>query len=73
MTAQNFSQALGDAGFRHGEEAAAGVTSASGVWKGMSIALGALALVFAALLLRPEPPERQDMGMGELGGRLDFR
>ncbi len=58
-TAQDFSEALGDAGFRHGEEAA-GVAASAGPWKAATVALGALAILATAFgawsLLRPEPP-----------------
>ena len=60
-TAQDFSQALSDPGFRHGEEAAVGVAVGRGQWTPLAMALGALALVFALgfgwSLLRPEPPQ----------------
>ena len=59
-TAHEFSQALGDAGFRHGEEAAAGVGAARGLWNPLQIATTAVALVLALALgwslLRSEPP-----------------
>ena len=60
-TAQEFSQALGDAGFRHGEEPEAEVAVRTGPWKGLSLALGGLAALFAITttwsLFRPEPPQ----------------
>ena len=58
-TAQDFSQALGDAGFRHGEAAGVGVASPSGPWKIVSGALAAVAIAASSVaawsLLRPEP------------------
>ncbi len=60
-TAQDFSQALGDAGFRHGEEAADSVVAGGGLWKPLAMAGNALALVLAVglgwSLLRLDPPE----------------
>ena len=44
--AQEFARALADAGFRHGEEVAASMAGGGGPWKEVSMALGALALVF---------------------------
>jgi serine/threonine-protein kinase len=59
--AQELAKALGDPGFRHGEELAAGTASARGQWNPLSMATGALALVFGVVLawslLRPEPPK----------------
>ena len=59
--AQGLAKALADPSFRHGEEAAEAVAAAKGPWKGLSMALGAVALVsILALgwsLLRPEPPQ----------------
>ena len=58
--AQDFSQALGDAGFRHGEEAFHGVPAGAGPWRSVSIAVSGVALVLALTLgwslLQPEPP-----------------
>ena len=63
--AQEFARALGDAGFRHGEEVAAAVGAARGQWTPLAMALGALALIstvgFGWALLRsalPAPVER---------------
>ena len=57
--AQEFARALGDAGFRHGELAVAGVAGV-GPWKRLTVAFAAVAGVFALAfgwaLLRPEPP-----------------
>ncbi len=59
--AQEFAKALADQGFRHGDEAAGGVTVGRGLWNPLSMGLGALALVFASgfgwSLLRPAPPQ----------------
>ncbi len=60
--AQDFAQALGDAGFRHGavEPEAVAVAVASGPWKRLTFAMtgvaAALALAFGWSLLRPEAP-----------------
>ncbi len=77
-TAQDFSQALGDAGFRHGEEAAAGIATTVRLWNPLSMVLGVSTLVATLalgwLLLRPEPVQpvsRQVLstrGWGGLGG-----
>ena len=60
-TAQEFARALGDAGFRHGEEVGARVAEGASLWNPLSIGLGAstlvLALVLAWLVLRPPPPQ----------------
>ena len=60
-SAQEFSKALGDPGFRHGEEVVAGVASGTGVWSTSFTAVAGLALVLAVglgwSLLRPEPPQ----------------
>ena len=74
-SAQDFSQALGDRGFRHGEEVASGVVTGLGLWNPLSIPATALALVFAVTtawsLLRPEPPrpvQRQVLGTQDWAG-----
>ena len=58
--AQDFAKALADPGFRHGEEAAAGVALGRGQWTGLAVAVTGLAVVLALALgwslLRPEPP-----------------
>jgi Tol biopolymer transport system component len=60
--AQDFSKALGDPGFRHGEEIAAGMTAGRGPWKPLALGLGALAVVFGVgfgwSIFGPEAPER---------------
>ena len=43
--AKDFANALADPGFRHGEEAAAGLAAGAGPWKRVSMALGAVAIV----------------------------
>ncbi len=56
-TAQEFSKALGDAAFRHGEEAGVGVVERRGQWTPVAIAATAVAVVAVGWsLLRPEPP-----------------
>ena len=60
-TAQDFSQALGDAGFRHGDLVAVEGTPDASPWNrlttvGWSVATVAI-LAFGWLLLRPEPPQ----------------
>ncbi|MEE8147063.1 MAG: protein kinase, partial [Longimicrobiales bacterium] len=58
--AREFAKALADPGFRHGEEAEAGVGAGVGPWRGLSMALGTLALLSTAglgwLLIRPAAP-----------------
>ena len=58
--AQDFARALADRGFRHGEEALAGVAG-GGPWNRLTVATTAAAAVFALTLgwslLRPEPPQ----------------
>ena len=60
-TAQDFSRALSDSVFRHGEEVVAGVASGAGVWNTSFTAVAGLALVFAIgfawSLLRPGPQQ----------------
>ena len=60
-TVQEFAKALTDSGFRHGEEAAAGVMAGRGQWTPLSISLGVLAITASAVaawsLLRPEAPQ----------------
>ena len=60
-SAQEFARALGDPGFRHGEEIAAAVGAARGQRTPLSMALGALALIsmvgFGWSLLRTGPPQ----------------
>ena len=60
-SAQDFQKALTDSSFRHGDEPTAGVAVGVGPWKGLSIALGAVAVVsilgLGWSLLRPEPPQ----------------
>ena len=62
--AQEFAKALADRGFRHGEEALAGIAGSVRPWTRMTVILAAVAGLFApstvALgwsLLRPEPPQ----------------
>ena len=59
-TAQDFSRALGDAGFRHGQEAGEGVAVSSGQWTPLAkVAVGVAVLTtlgFGWSLLRPVPP-----------------
>ena len=58
-SAQDFVRALGDVGFRYGEEVATGAGAGRGLWNPLSMGLGALALVFGMVagwsLLRPVP------------------
>ena len=58
--AQEFARALGDAGFRHGEEALAGVAIGVGPWNRLTVVMTALfavtALTLGWSLLRPVPP-----------------
>jgi len=60
-SAQDFSRALANPAFRYGVGVAAGVGAAGGPWNRVSIAMAALAGVFALstawLALRPGPPE----------------
>ena len=63
--AQEFARALGDAGFRHGDVAAAGVAVGVGPWNRLTIAFagvaGLLALTLGWLVLKPDfsaPVER---------------
>jgi len=60
-SAQDLSRALTNPAFRYGVGAAAGVGAATGPWNRVSIAMAALAGVFALstawLALRPGPPE----------------
>ena len=55
-SAQEFSQALGDSGFRHGEEAALGVSIGRGQWSRLTTigwsAAALMALVLGWSLLR---------------------
>ena len=59
--ARDFAKALGDSGFRHGDEVTAGVVAGAGLWNPLSIAATAVALLLAVgfgwSLLRPEPPQ----------------
>ena len=48
--ARDFAKALSDPGFRHGDQAAAGGGASAGPWKGLSMALGALALASTIVL-----------------------
>jgi len=61
-SAQEFVKALGDEGFRYGEEAAAGAGALVGPWNRLTIAMTTLAALFAVTLgwslLRPETPPR---------------
>ncbi len=58
--AQEFARALADPAFRHGVEVEAGLGAGRGLWKPLSMATSALALVFALgfgwSLLRPVAP-----------------
>ncbi len=60
-SAQDFADALADPGFRHGEDALSAVAASPGPWRGLSMALGALAFLFGIVAawasLRPEPPQ----------------
>ena len=56
-SAQEFAKALGDAGFRHGEEAAGGVQVGRGLWNPLSVVATVLAANTAWSFLRPEPPQ----------------
>ena len=57
-SAQNFARALGDPGFRHGDEAVAAVAVTRGLWNPLSIAATAVAVMALGwILLRPEPLE----------------
>ena len=60
-TAQDFSQALADSGFGHGEEAAVGAAAGRGLWNPLSMAATASTVLFAVIaawaVLRPEPPQ----------------
>ena len=69
-SAQDFSQALADSGFRHGEEASVDVASSAGPWKKLSIALGGLAVVLAISLV-PSGPEPR--GYRRFGRSYRFR
>ncbi len=71
-SAQDFAKALGDAGFRHGEAAAAGVEVGRGLWHPLQIVttcVAVLAIVFAGwLLLRPGPVQlvsRLELRLGD--------
>ena len=61
-SAQEFSDALADQSFRHGEEAGVGMAVGRGQWTPLAMAttgVAALAMVFGIwALLRPEPPQR---------------
>ena len=46
---QDFAKALSDPGFRHGDEVVASVATSAGPWKGVSVALGMISLVFGLL------------------------
>ena len=56
---QDFAKALSDPGFRHGDEVVASVATSAGPWKGVSVALGIISLVFGLLwagaLYQPDP------------------
>ena len=60
-SAQDFAKALGDEHFRYGELTGAAVESGAGLWNGLTVAMAALAAVFALLAgwsaLGPEPPQ----------------
>ena len=82
--AQDFAKALDDPGFRHGEEAAVGVTLGRGQWTGLAVATTGLALVLAVALgwslLRPESPQPEPVPLRadltgfdvRLGGGVGF-
>ena len=59
--APDFAKALDEPGFRHGEEAVAGVAGGRGQWTGLAVTTTGLALVLAVALgwslLGPEAPE----------------
>ena len=61
VNAQEFSKALADSGFRHGEEATVGMAASRGPWNLLSMGLAALTFLaaggFAWLLIRTEPPQ----------------
>ena len=60
-SAQDFMRALGDPGFRYGEEAAAAGVVRRGQWTGLAVAATGVAVLASAVaawsLLRPEPPQ----------------
>jgi Tol biopolymer transport system component len=81
--AQELARALGEPGFRHGDEVAGGATPVRRRWNPLSVALGTLALMLALALgwstLRPAAPQpitrvsvRLPEGQGLNPGRADF-
>ena len=67
--AQDFAKALSDPGFRHGEEALAGVTAAQGPWNRLTVAMTAAAAALALTLgwsLLPSTPEPGPLARFEL-------
>ena len=67
--AQEFAKALGDPGFRHADEAVAGVAGGPGLWNPLQITTTAVALVLALALgwsLLPTTPEPRPLARFEV-------